>query len=99
LRFGNFFIHIADRVVDILPLRCKMLGMSRKKLTTATEVIDLLGGTNATAKILKRSPQAVSNWRATNRLPPRYFLVLLRELQSRGASAPPSLWDILERVQ
>lgn len=65
-------------------------------MQTASDVIDALGGTLATAKIARRSMQAVSNWRKANRLPAETFLTISQELKSRGETAPPALWGIEE---
>jgi hypothetical protein len=72
--------------------------MERSPLS-ASDVIDALGGTKATAKIAHRTPQAVSNWRKENRLPPQTFLVLSKKLHSAGLDAPPSLWGIEQPEQ
>lgn len=70
--------------------------METRVIQTADAVIDLLGGTSATARLVGRSNQAVSNWRGTGRLPPETFLVISAALSERGASAPASLWGIAE---
>jgi hypothetical protein len=70
-------------------------------LTTASEVIDALGGTAKTATLAapfspKRtcSLQSVTNWRSNGRLAPYTFLIFKTELEARGFSAPPMLWSI-----
>jgi hypothetical protein len=72
-----------------------------RELTTASEVIDGLGGTAKTAALAapfspKRtcSLQSVTNWRGNGRLPPYTFLVFKAELEARGFLAPPTLWSI-----
>jgi hypothetical protein len=70
--------------------------MAAKKLSTAAEVIDVLGGTAATARIAGRKAQHVTNWRASGKLPANTFLVLSAALRERGKEAPPSLWGITE---
>jgi len=71
------------------------------ELHTAGAVIDALGGTGATARLVGKTPQHVSNWRADNRLPSYTFLVLTAALKERSHTAPPSLWGIatVESVQ
>ena len=66
------------------------------ELTTVDEVIDALGGTSETAKLVGRNSQAVSNWRARKQIPPETFVVLSAELRSRALSAPVSLWGMVE---
>lgn len=70
--------------------------MKARALKTAGEVIDALGGTQATANLTGRKAQHVTNWRASGRLPASTFLVLSKELEERGKSAPPSVWGIAE---
>lgn len=65
-----------------------------RKLQTAGEVIDELGGTAATATLTGRKPQHVSNWRAAKRLPADTYLVIQRELVARRVSAPSTIWGI-----
>lgn len=65
-------------------------------LQTATEVIDALGGTSATARLTHRKPQHVTNWRSSGRLPADTFLILSRALEQRGKFARPQLWGIAE---
>lgn len=65
-----------------------------KTLSTASEVIDAVGGTFRAAAILNFKPQRVSNWRSRNRLPPETFLVLGDELRRRGFEASSDLWGI-----
>ena len=70
--------------------------MAAKKLSTAAEVIDALGGTVATSRLAGRKAQHVTNWRAAGKLPANTFLVLSAALKERGKEAPPSLWGITE---
>lgn len=67
------------------------------RLHTADEVIDILGGTGATARLTGRTPQAVSNWRAAGRIPAETFLIFADALDEKRASAPPSLWSMVEK--
>ena len=69
-----------------------------KRLQTADDVIDALGGTSATSRLTGASIQAVSNWRATGRLPANTFIILSKALKRIDARASPSLWGIMERV-
>lgn len=70
--------------------------MSTPQLTTASAVIDALGGTTVVARLADRSPQAVTNWRAADRLPAETFLVLQAALKASKKEAPASLWGIRE---
>lgn len=75
--------------------------MAHKKQAaeSADQVIDALGGTGATARLAKVSLQAVSNWRAENRLPPRTFLTLTKKLEEAGYTAPPELWGMVDHAE
>ena len=66
-----------------------------EKLTTADEVIDRLGGTNAVAALLGASAKAVSHYRRRG-LPAETFIVLTQALNANGLYAPPSLWRMKE---
>ncbi len=70
--------------------------MAARELQTAGEVIDALGGTAATARIVGRKDQHVSNWRASGRLPADTFLILQAEMRERSLAAPPAIWGIRE---
>lgn len=65
-----------------------------RTLQTVDLVIDACGGTAAVAALTGRSPQAVSNWRAEQKLPPKTFLIFELQLRQIGAIAPPKLWGI-----
>jgi len=67
-----------------------------RSLQTASEVIDALGGTAATARFTGRKDQHVSNWRATGRLPADTFLIISQELETKNCKASPVLWGIKE---
>lgn len=65
------------------------------ELTTASAVIDAVGGTGAAQKLArKKTPQVVVNWRASGRLPADTFLIFQTELKARGYTAPSMLWGI-----
>ena len=68
----------------------------KRPLKTASDVIDALGGTPATANLTGRRAQHVTNWRATGQLPANTFLVISKELEARDQSAPASLWGMAE---
>ena len=70
--------------------------MPCRDLQTAGEVIDALGGTAATARLVGRKDQHVSNWRASGRLPADTFLIIAELLKEKNATAPPSVWGIRE---
>lgn len=65
-------------------------------LTTASAIIDKLGGNRAVAGLTSRTAKAVSNWRAFNAFPSDTYLVLTRALAECDCAAPPSLWGMVE---
>jgi len=70
-----------------------------RKATSASEIIDTLGGTAATARLTHKSIQAVSNWRNTNRLPADTFLIIGAALEEKDISVSPSIFGIKEATQ
>lgn len=69
-----------------------------EQLSTISEVIDALDGPSAIARLTKRTPQAVTNWRAEGRMPAKLYLVMTDALRSRGKRAPADLWGLAETV-
>lgn len=68
-----------------------------KELTTVEQVIEALGGTAATARLLGAKMTAVSNWKHVyKRFPPRTFVLINGELKRLGKRAPASLWGMAE---
>ena len=67
-----------------------------RRLNTANEVIDALGGTLAVARLAGLSMQAISNWRLRERFPPATYLLLNAALRAKQCSAPTKLWDMIE---
>lgn len=65
-------------------------------LSSATEVMDALGGTLPVAELTGRKYSAAFNWRAFNRFPPDTFVVMSEALALIGKSAPASLWRMVE---
>lgn len=69
--------------------------MNQAYLTTASAVIDLLGGNPAVARLTGRRAQAVSNWRRFNAFPADTYVALTEALKAIDASAPNSLWGMV----
>ncbi len=70
--------------------------MTLRAIKTVDDVIDALGGTSATAKLMKLKPQHISNWRAEKRIAARTYRVMERHLQDRNLKASSVLWGITE---
>ena len=58
--------------------------MAKQTIRTVSELVDALGGTGETAKLLRLLPSNVSNWLAQNYIPRGHGLPLYLELQRRG---------------
>lgn len=67
-----------------------------RELTSAAEVMDALGGIDATARIAGARYKAAANWKSFNRFPSRTFVTLTRALRERGLCAPASLWGMAQ---
>ena len=65
-----------------------------RTLKTADHVIDALGGTAKTSRLVERSQQSVSNWRASGRLPASTYVVMIAALSEIDCTAPSELWSI-----
>jgi len=69
-----------------------------RTLSTVDAIVDELGGNYKLVKALGTSSQAVSNWRAKNKLPAYTYVAIIRELERRHRTAPPELWSMLPAV-
>ena len=66
-------------------------------LITVEQVVEALGGTNATAAIAHIGPPAVSNWKSRGQIPSDMYFVLLEALKRSGKPMPdPSLFGFVE---
>lgn len=61
-------------------------------LRDAASVIEVLGGTVQTAKMVGRWHSQVSQWKARGEFPPEYFLLMTTKLRELGYTASPTLW-------
>jgi hypothetical protein len=66
-----------------------------RKLSNASQVMEALGGPERVVKLTKSTRQAVWNWYGYfEAFPPDTYVVMMRELARRGATAPPHLWKM-----
>jgi hypothetical protein len=66
-------------------------------LTSFDDVVEELGGVRAVGELTNQNSAAVCNWkRRRSRFPTKYFFVMQRELEARGAEAPRDLWGFVE---
>ena len=63
-------------------------------LTTTRSVIKALGGLGAVAKLTGRQYSAAGNWAQKATFPANTYFVLQSELNARGHTAPPTLWNM-----
>lgn len=67
------------------------------ELTSAREVIDILGGLKAVSELTGVTTITVSAWQTRlETMPAKTFVVLTSALEKRGHTAPPSLWGMIE---
>ena len=66
--------------------------MHHKNLTSALEVINALGGYKAVCALTKSAYQTVHRWGRVNHFPSRFYRVMLKALEMKGATAPDRLW-------
>ena len=60
--------------------------MAQSNRKTASEIIDMFGGTNAVAGLLSVNKSTVSMWRARDSIPGKWQLRLLRLASEQGVS-------------
>lgn len=64
-----------------------------KKLTSAVQVVEALGGDQAVADLTYSTPKAVWNWHGYfDAFPASAYRVMTDELEKLGYTAPPWLW-------
>jgi len=67
-------------------------GMVERRLDTLEDVVRELGGVVQVARITRRKPRAVRNWRRKGTFPSALYFVMVDKLLDRGFYAPRSLW-------
>ena len=72
-----------------------------KQLETFDEVVEALGGSSNVGQICDgQDAAAVCNWkRRRGWFPPKYYVVMMDELNARGADAPLDLWGFYRREE
>ena len=68
-------------------------------LKTTPKIFEELGGISAVAELTDSAYTAAHNWKAWNKFPPRTYVLILAALKRRGATAPPSLWGMMEATE
>jgi hypothetical protein len=68
-----------------------------RTVTTARDVVDVLGGNAIVAKMTGGSIKSVYHWKGTaKKFPARHYDAMQRELKKRRVIAPPRLWNQAE---
>jgi hypothetical protein len=67
-----------------------------KKLRTANQVIDRLGGLNRVADMTATDLKSAYNWPRFGAFPSSTYVLMMRALNRRGYTAPASLWRMKE---
>lgn len=70
--------------------------MSKKRLKTVGDVIDILGTQRLMQLAQARAPNTVAMWKMEGRFPARTYVVICAELLRRGLEAPPALWGMVD---
>lgn len=66
-----------------------------RKLSTAEEVVEVLGGLSNVCELTGANPKQAWNWAGrTGTFPSSTYVVMQRALQRRKATAPPELWNM-----
>jgi DNA-binding phage protein len=63
-----------------------------RNLTSAREVITVLGGIPAVAKKAQADVKSVYRWIDLNAFPARNFDQMIKALKKKGCTAPASMW-------
>lgn len=67
-----------------------------RRLSTAREVVDALGGVAAMRELTGALPKAVYYWTGqAGTFPSRTYVIMQRALKRRGYAAPAHLWSML----
>jgi hypothetical protein len=78
---------------SITRIRQTRSGMIEHRLDTLEDVVRELGGVVQVARITRRTPPSVRNWRRKGAFPSALYFVMIDELLDRGFYAPRSLWS------
>jgi hypothetical protein len=65
-----------------------------KRLRTAQQVIDRLGGLNEIARMTATDLKSAYNWPRFGQFPSSTYVVMIRALHRRGFTAPAPLWGM-----
>jgi hypothetical protein len=71
----------------------RVRGTVERRVEALEDVVRELGGVVQVARITRRKPRAVSNWRRKGTFPSALYFVMVDELPDRGFYAPHSLWS------
>ena len=66
------------------------------RLSSAVDVVDVLGGVEAVKKLTGARLKAIYHWRSTGQFPARQHDLMVKALRRRGYTAPAVLWNQAE---
>lgn len=69
--------------------------MALRKLKSAGEIFDALGGVQAVADLMSTGYRAAFNWKAGGAFPPKTYVAMVEALRKCGCTAPASLWGMV----
>lgn len=64
------------------------------RISSVDAVVEALGGNTAVGRAFHTSSQAVSNWRAKNKLPSNTYVAMVHQLGRLRLRAPVELWSM-----
>ena len=70
----------------------RVRGIVERRLDALEDVVRELGGVVKVARITRRKPRAVRNWRRKGTFPSALYFVMIDELLDSGFYAPRLLW-------
>lgn len=91
----NEIKRISRPIEDSRRRRCEV-PKDVRDLATVAQIVKVLGGGASLSRKLGLSPPQVSNWVTFNKIPARMYVVMKRELERLGKTAPDALWGMVE---
>jgi hypothetical protein len=90
----------AQQIETSVDLTNSKIGATYRRIMTplwkVEDVIKVLGGPSAAARIAKRkSPGTVCSWSTKGQIPPRLYFVIAAALEDKGFYASPALFGFL----
>lgn len=71
-----------------------MIAEDRPELTSADAVFEALGGMDAVLELTGARYKTAHVWKQIGSFPSKFYVLMTAELERRGYSASPDLWDM-----